>query len=157
MKNELHNELLRSLFVLKKFTNTFRPADLLKENEMNLASFTLLYYIKEHSGDLSCEKIRQELSVTKPAVSQMLASLEKKGFLTRETNKENRRCIVLSLTEKGTSFIEKTEQETEKRLEEIIKRFGENETCNMIALINRFLSSMITDAPAVKPKRPLQK
>ncbi|MFP3043233.1 MarR family transcriptional regulator [Treponema primitia] len=142
MKNELHNELLRSLFMLKKFTNTFRPAVLPKEDEMNLASFTLLYYIKEHNGDLSCEKIRNELSVTKPAVSQMLASLEKRGFLTRETNKENRRCIVLSLTEKGTQFIEKTQRKTEKRLTEIIKRFGEDETHSLITLVNRFVSIM---------------
>jgi DNA-binding MarR family transcriptional regulator len=140
MKNELHNELLRSLFMLKKFTHTFRPASLRKEDEMNLASFTLLYYIKEHNGDLSGEKIRNELSVTKPAVSQMLASLEKKGFLTRETNKENRRCIVLSLTEKGTRFIEKTEKETDKRLAGIISRFGKNDTRSLITLINRFLS-----------------
>ncbi|WP_010256369.1 MarR family winged helix-turn-helix transcriptional regulator [Treponema primitia] len=142
MKNELHNELLRSLFMLKKFTSTFRPAVLPKEDEMNLASFTLLYYIKEHNGDLSCEKIRNELSVTKPAVSQMLASLEKKGFLTRETNKENRRCIVLSLTEKGTQFIEKTQRKTEKRLTEIIGRFGVDETHSLITLVNRFLSVM---------------
>jgi DNA-binding MarR family transcriptional regulator len=142
MKNELHNELLRSLFRLKKITQTFRPASLPKEDEMNLASFTLLYYIREHGGDLSGEKIRRELSVTKPAVSQMLASLEKKGFLTREINKENRRCIVLSLTEKGTAFIEKTQRKTEKRLAGIITRFGEEETRRLIALINRFLSIM---------------
>jgi DNA-binding MarR family transcriptional regulator len=142
MKNELHNELLRSLFRLKKITHTFRPAALPKEDEMNLASFTLLYYIKEHGGDLNGEKIRNELSITKPAVSQMLASLEKKGFITREINKENRRCIILSLTEKGSLFIEKTQQETEKRLAGIIKRFGENETRRLITLINRFLSIM---------------
>jgi DNA-binding MarR family transcriptional regulator len=140
MKNELYNELLRSLFVLKKFTNTFRPVVLPKEDEMNLASCTLLYYIKEHGEDLSGEKIKNELSVTKPAVSQMIASLEKKGFLTREINKENRRCIILSLTEKGTTFIEKTQEKTEKRLAEIISRFGENETRELITLINRFLS-----------------
>ncbi|MDR1363964.1 MAG: MarR family transcriptional regulator, partial [Spirochaetaceae bacterium] len=105
-------------------------------------SCTLLYYIKEHGGDLSGEKLRNELSVTKPAVSQMLSCLEKKGFLTREINKENRRRIVLSLTEKGTEFIEKTQRETEERLEGIIKRFGENETHSLIELINRFLSIM---------------
>ncbi|AEF82485.1 MarR family winged helix-turn-helix transcriptional regulator [Leadbettera azotonutricia] len=140
MKNELHNELLHSLFMLKKFTHTFRPAVPPKEDEMSLVSFTLLYYIKEHKGDLSGEKIRNALSVTKPAVSQMLAVLEKKGFLTREINKENRRCIVLSLTEKGTRFIEKTEKETEKRLAGIISRFGKNETRSLITLINRFLA-----------------
>jgi DNA-binding MarR family transcriptional regulator len=142
MKNELHNELLRSLFRLKKITHTFRPAALPKEDEMNLASCTLLYHIKEHGGDLSGEKIRNELSVTKPAVSQMLSCLEKKGFLTREINKENRRRIVLSLTEKGAEFIEKTQRETEERLAGIIKRFGENETHRLIELINRFLSIM---------------
>jgi DNA-binding MarR family transcriptional regulator len=150
MKNELHNELLRSFFVLRKFTHTFRPVTLPKEDEMNLASFALLFYIKEHSGDLSCEKIRNELSVTKPAVSQMLASLEKKGFLTREINKENRRCIVLSLTEKGIRFIEKTEKETEKRLAGIISRFGKNETRSLITLINRFL--LITGEPGISGK-----
>jgi DNA-binding MarR family transcriptional regulator len=142
MKNELHNELMRALFRFKKITLSFRPATLPKEDEMNLASFCLLHYIQEHGGDLSGEKIRHELSVTKPAVSQMLASLEKKGFLTREINKENRRCIVLALTEKGTAFIERSQRETEERLTRIIRRFGKNETQELITLINRFSSIM---------------
>jgi DNA-binding MarR family transcriptional regulator len=138
VKNELHNELLRSLFKLKKITLTFRPATLSEEDEMSLSSLSLLHQIQKGKGNLSGEKIRKELSITKPAVSQMLASLESKDLITRETNKENRRCIVLSLTEKRAEFIENTQQETEKQLSGIIERFGENETRELISLINRF-------------------
>ncbi|MDR1541305.1 MAG: MarR family transcriptional regulator [Clostridiales bacterium] len=140
MKNELHNKLLRALFQLKKLTLTFRPVAVSEEEEMSLASYSLLYQIKARRGHLSGETIRQELSATKPAVSQMLAALGKKGFITLEVDKENRRCIVLSLIEKGTAFIERTEWETERRISQIISRFGENQARELIKLIDVFSS-----------------
>jgi DNA-binding MarR family transcriptional regulator len=138
MQNELHNELLRCLFRIKKLTLTFRPYRPPEEGELNMASLCLLYYIREHPGDLKGETICRALCVTKAAVSQMLGALEKKGYLTREVNKDNRRCIILSLTGKGTAFIEKTNAETEARLAGIISRFGKDKVKELITLINRF-------------------
>jgi DNA-binding MarR family transcriptional regulator len=138
MQNELHNELLRCLFRFKKLALTFRPYAPPENGELNMASFCLLYYIREHPDDSSCEKIRRELCVTKAAVSQMLGALEKKGYLAREVDKDNRRRIILSLTAKGAAFFEKTHTETEERLAEIVSRFGKAKTRELITLINRF-------------------
>jgi DNA-binding MarR family transcriptional regulator len=138
MQNELHNELLRCLFRFKKLALSFRPCTPPEEGDLNMASLCLLCHIREHPGDLSGEKIRSELCITKAAVSQMLGALEKKGYLTREVNKDNRRRIILSLTGKGAAFIEKTSAETEERLAGIISRFGKAKTRELITLINRF-------------------
>jgi DNA-binding MarR family transcriptional regulator len=138
MQNELHNELLRCLFRFKKIALSFRPCAPPADCELNMASLCLLYHIREHPDDLSGEKIRRELCITKAAVSQMLGSLEKKGYLTREVNKDNRRRIILSLTGKGAAFIEKTRAETEERLAGIISRFGKANTRELITLANRF-------------------
>jgi DNA-binding MarR family transcriptional regulator len=138
MQNELHNELLRCLFRLKKLALSFRPCAPTEDGELNMASIYLLYHIREHPGDLSGEKICRNLCVTKAAVSQMLGSLEKKGYLTREVNRDNRRRIILSLTGKGAAFIEKTNAETEERLAGIISRFGKAKTRELITLVNRF-------------------
>jgi DNA-binding MarR family transcriptional regulator len=138
MQNELHNELLRCLFRFKKLALSFRPCAPPEEGDLNMASLCLLYHIREHPDDLSGEKIRRELCVTKAAVSQMLGALEKKGCLTREVNKDNRRRIILSLTGKGAAVLEKTRVETEERLAGIISRFGEANTRELITLVNRF-------------------
>ncbi|MDR1956632.1 MAG: winged helix DNA-binding protein [Treponema sp.] len=138
MQNELHNELLRCLFRFKKLALTFRPCAPPEDGDLNMASLYLLYHIREHPGDLSGEKICRNLCVTKAAVSQMLGSLERKGYLTREVDKDNRRRIILSLTGKGAAFIEKTNAKTEERLAEIISRFGQDKARELITLINRF-------------------
>ncbi|MDR1950091.1 MAG: MarR family transcriptional regulator [Spirochaetaceae bacterium] len=138
MQNEQHNELLHCLFRFKKLALSFRPCVPPEEGDLNMASLWLLYHIREHPDDLSGEKIRHKLCVTKAAVSQMLGVLEKKGYLTREVNKENRRRIILSLTNKGTVFLEKTSAETEDRLAGIISRFGKARTRQLIALVNHF-------------------
>jgi DNA-binding MarR family transcriptional regulator len=138
MQNELHNELLRCLFRFKKLALSFRPCVPPEEGELNMASLWLLYHIREHPDDLSGEKIRRELCITKAAVSQMLGSLEKKGYLIREVSRDNRRRIILSLTGKGVAFIEKTSAETEERLAGIISRFGKAKTREFITLVNRF-------------------
>jgi DNA-binding MarR family transcriptional regulator len=145
MQNELHNELLRCLFRFKKFAQSFRPRVPPEEGELNMASLCLLYHIREHPDVLSGENIRRELCVTKAAVSQMLGALEKKGYLTREVNRDNRRRIILSLTAKGAAFLDKTRAETEERLAGIISRFGKANTRELITLVNRF--SDITENP----------
>ncbi|MDR1948460.1 MAG: MarR family transcriptional regulator [Spirochaetaceae bacterium] len=138
MQNELHNELLHCLFQFKKLAQSFRPRVPPEEGDLNMASLWLLHHIREHPCDLSGEKIRRELCITKAAVSQMLGSLEKKGYLTREVNRDNRRCIILSLTGKGAAVLEKSRAETEARLAGIISRFGKANTRELITLVNRF-------------------
>lgn len=68
------------------------------------SEFCLIKIIKSHeeSGGVIVSDIVSELRVTPPAVSRSLKSLERRGYLKRETNALNHRNTTVRLTEKGT-------------------------------------------------------
>ena len=85
---KLRIKLLQTIFKFKKLANSglgMRPLD--GKQDISLAEFMLLRAVDNNSADspsnVSPTDIGQFLSVTKGAVSQMLHSLEEKGFITR--------------------------------------------------------------------------
>lgn len=81
--------------------------------------------------------IQNKLCASKAAVSNMLSSLEKKGFLNREINLDNRRKISLSLTDSGKSELKKCSKPFNDLMVEILERFGYDNTVSLIKLMDK--------------------
>ena len=96
--------------------------------------------IAENKSDLTA--IGEYLSITKSAVSQMLSSLEKKGYLTRRINVRNRRNIVVRLTHAGRVALRKQSAEFDDRYGNIVKDMDEGEVNKIIEIINRLQCSI---------------
>jgi DNA-binding MarR family transcriptional regulator len=138
MENQLQKDLIHAIFRFKRNRVNF-PNKLGNDDpDVSMAEMVLLKEIAGKTCDDTSARIHDILCVTRPALSQMLGTLEKKGYLTRDINKENRRRIVLSLTEKGTALVGHIEKQMETMLSEIIARFGEENTAQLITLINQF-------------------
>lgn len=60
----------------------------------------LITYLACH-GPCGQRELAEYFEVDSAAVSRMVDSLEKGGFITRRPNEENRRCNSIELTEKG--------------------------------------------------------
>jgi DNA-binding MarR family transcriptional regulator len=110
---------------------------------LNVPEFVLLKKLKlreekGESGGALLSEMCEHLSVSKAAVSQMLGGLEKRGFITRETDPENRRTIIVRPTAKGFEVIERFEYGFDARIGTLIERFGEDDTREIIRLIYRF-------------------
>ena len=78
-------ELLHSLFVLKGLLSTefSKPAG----DTLNIPEYIMMKMVSEGNSNLT--EIREYLAVSKPAVSQMLSALEKRGLLEKEPAPEN--------------------------------------------------------------------
>ena len=87
---------------------------------------------------LHTAELQKKLFISKPAVSQMYKSLEKKGYIYRETDKNDRRKVVVTLTPKGHEILQQVKEYFDDRLAEIITEFGEENTIQLIELFNRF-------------------
>ena len=96
------------------------------------------------NGNADLAEIREYLAVTKAAVSQMLSSLEKRGFLKRETDPANRRNLIITITASGMDILRQKDLEAEMRMEKIILRFGKEETLQFIQLISKMNETMKT-------------
>jgi len=61
----------------------------------------VLYFIKENQGRTAPSQISDGMGVSSARVAMALNSLEEKGMITREIDVEDRRKIIVKLTEKG--------------------------------------------------------
>jgi len=98
------------------------------------------------------EELEKGLAVTKSAVSQMIASLEDKGYITREINRNDRRKFEFSITGKGQELVEDLRNTMNFVIKETITRFGEDNMRQFIRLIYQF-----TDTLAIVEEEKLSK
>ena len=90
-------------------------------------------------GTVHVSDIQKNSHVSKPAISQMLSTLEKKGYIVREIDVEDRRKIAVSLTSKGREEIAGLKADMDSTFEEIVLRFGESNTKQLLALFGKVL------------------
>lgn len=147
MGKELNRELLHSLFRLKRTLNT----EFVKDNasavkDISLSEYVLMREIAENRSNLT--SIREYLAITKSAVSQMLRSLEKKGYLIRRADARNRRSVVVELTESGKAVLREKSDEFCARYEEVAKEMHEADIRQIINLIDRLQCVLAHNAVA---------
>lgn len=61
----------------------------------------VLHYLAEHGGEVVPSDIVKEMDVSSARIAQTLNSVEKKGFITREIDANDRRRVIVKLTDKG--------------------------------------------------------
>ncbi|MDR3167673.1 MAG: transcriptional regulator [Treponema sp.] len=146
MKGELQEDLLHALFCLKKANiSIFRSLLNAEGGGLSITELSALNCIggckkKDNDGaDQTTHKaMHKALAVSKAAVSQILGSLEKRGYIQRETDRDNRRKIIITLTQKGKTAVDKAGKKMDALMSQILNDFGEKETRNFVLLVNRF-------------------
>ena len=145
MSKEIQNELVQAMFRLKKMMNRGLGRDLDNAN-ITMSEFILMREVAENTKEsynpMALTEVREYLSVSKAAVSQMINSLEKRGYLTREVDVNNRRNIIVVLTEVGQEVYQKKNQEFFDRFEKVIQGTGETDISHFIAMINKMADAM---------------
>ena len=145
MSKEIQNELVQAMFRLKKMMNRGLGRDLDNAN-ITMSEFILMREVakntKESYNPMALKEVREYLSVSKAAVSQMINSLEKRGYLTREVDVNKRRNIIVVLTEAGQEVYQKKNQEFFDRFEKVIQGIGETDISHFIAMINKMADAM---------------
>ena len=154
--NELKSELLHALFELKNLNlhklgqQEFGVGGVSRKrciaegrHGLNIPEFAMLRQLKlreekGESGGAWLSEMGEYLRVSKAAVSQMLGTLEKRGLVTREPDPNNRRTILVNLTETGREMIDGFERDFDTYLVVLIERFGEKDTREIIRLIYKF-------------------
>ena len=144
MEQNLEVQLVQSIFQFKRLINSGLGMDATdNKNSLNMAELILMSGVANNTanseGNVGMSDIRSYLQVTKGAVSQMLSSLEKKGFINRDINKSNRRNLIVTLTAEGRQILERQYGEFTDRLEKIISRLGEDDVRQMITIVNRMI------------------
>lgn len=147
MEQGIKMEFLRSLFKLKSLLNAeFGKDNKVAKGEINMPEYILMREIADNSvaynRNTTLSDIREYLSISKSAVSQMLKSLENKGFINRQIDKNNRRNLIITLTSEGQEMLKVKDIEFNERLNKITTALGESNITQMIAVITRMSNTI---------------
>lgn len=144
MDQNLKTQLVHSIFQLKSMQGAGLGMDSAKnKSDINMTELALMKGIADNSTDsennVGLPSVRGYLSISKAAVSQTLGVLEKKGYINRDIDKNNRRNLIVTLTPNGREVLTNMDNEFNDRLDKIITNLGEEDIRHMITTINRMI------------------
>lgn len=145
MEQSTNTQLIHSIFQFKKLVGSGFGMDLAaNKSDINISELLLMNGLADNTdnpeGNVSLTEIGRYLAVSKGAVSQMLGSLEKKGYINREIDRSNRRNLIVTLTPKGREVLEQQYRIFNCKLERIIGQLGEDDVEQMIRIVNRMIA-----------------
>jgi DNA-binding MarR family transcriptional regulator len=122
---------------IKKFNKAqFKQHNIegVKQSEM-----VLMFYVKKttkpNTAGLKVSEISEMLGVTSPTVTQLLNSLEVKGWIERAVDLKDRRAVRIKLSDEGEKVIQKAIAVSEASFNELIHYLGEEESNQLADLL----------------------
>ena len=79
------------------------------------------------------------VGASKPAVSQMLNNLERKGYIERSIAPGDRRKIIVRLTREGETALLEAKSHLDKSLDALIELLGEDDYRELLRLMSRLM------------------
>lgn len=142
MDEKLKTQLVHSIFQLKRLHGAGFGMDATEnKSDINTTELLLMKGIADNSVDsvnnVGLSDVRGYLSISKAAVSQMLGALEKKGYINRDIDKNNRRNLIVTLTPKGREVLTNKDNDFNDWLEKIITLLGEDDVKQLITIVGR--------------------
>lgn len=109
-----------------------KKVDDLSHGERRILGFLHFFQNGVPSGELS-----EKLFLSTPRVASALNSLSKKGFIERNREEDDKRIVIVTITEAGKSFVMEEKDEAISMLENTLKKLGEQDAKEFVRIIKR--------------------
>ncbi|MHB8962801.1 MAG: MarR family winged helix-turn-helix transcriptional regulator [Saccharofermentanales bacterium] len=141
MDKDLQDQFLRAIMRFKKTEMHFPP-----DCDINMSEFIIMMKLLGNctgSGkNVYVSDMKNGLFISKSAVSQLLNSLEGKGYIKRDIDTVDRRKISVILTQSGRDTMNRMKEFFDNLLFETISRLGEEDAQQLVVLFNRLVDRM---------------
>lgn len=124
-------------------------------NRVNKGELFVLHFLVMHNRAALPSELSAALQSSTARISALLGVLEKKGQIVRDVDKNNRRNILVTITESGRSRVKKEMREMKHRMIQVFTDMGEADTAEFIRLTRRFSQLMqkhMSPAPKDTPE-----
>jgi DNA-binding MarR family transcriptional regulator len=98
--------------------------------EISVEQFHILRHIRR--GDQSVSLLAEAKNISRAAISQSVNALVNKGLITRTTDSDDRRHVVLSLTESGNTLLDDIFNHTRQWMMQAFSQLNEQELHTLI-------------------------
>ncbi len=97
----------------------------------------VLNYISEHEGNVTPSDISNEMGITSARIAAALNGLEKKGLISRSIDPQDRRRILIDMTDSGRDQVKKHYQKILSTTINLLKHMGEEDAKNYIRIMKK--------------------
>ncbi|MBQ5331744.1 MAG: MarR family transcriptional regulator [Oscillospiraceae bacterium] len=118
----------------------FRKSALGLENFLQ-GEMKVLSYIHHEQSEMLPGQLSSSLNMTAGRIAGILRSLEKKGFIIRRTDENDRRRVLVSITESGSQHILSDSVALKKRLDMLVAAMGCDNTIKLIDSLKLFVKA----------------
>ena len=140
MREKTSLDLTQDLFqLMKQF-----PRPKLKQSscdELTRSEYELLVMlvmkITEDNKALTATEISNLLQITPAGVTHLINPLEEAGFIERLNDPNDRRVVLIGLTDKGTEMAEGLIAEVQEKLIGLVNHLGEEDSKTLIRLMSK--------------------
>jgi DNA-binding MarR family transcriptional regulator len=142
MDNDLQDQFVRALFRMQKVS-----ADMPSVYELRMGELLILRTIRDNISCLDknyVSDVQCDLCISKSAVSQSLGVLEKRGLINREMDRDDRRKILVTLTDQGETVLNQAEKQANQLFETIVSHMGADKVKKLLALFALFTDAVET-------------
>jgi DNA-binding MarR family transcriptional regulator len=132
---EIARQLYRSFDKFRRIMKGPPSISNLKPSEMGLL-FHIMHHANVDSDGVRVSELSSRMHVTSPSVTQLVTSLEERGYVTRAMDREDRRSVNVSLTEKGNEIMKKAEENLMAMLTGLVEHLGPDKSIALTEIMN---------------------
>ena len=121
---------------IKLILKFIRPPKVKASIRYGQGQFLILHLLNSASRPLSPGELSQLIGVGSGRIGNVLKELEKRELIVRKSHEEDKRVILVQLTEKGKAFIEDKEAKTCQFIDEIYSRAGKEDFMAFLRVVN---------------------
>ena len=137
MSSELREEFFTSIVHFRKLESALSSTCEMQMNEMVILQSIAGTCCREcPCMNLDVPKMQKKLNISKPAISYILNTLEKKNYITREIDPKDRRKVSISATPEGKAAAAQSKKKYDEIWAELLTRFGEDNMRQLLGLMH---------------------
>jgi len=134
--SKLALELIKKMYLLHRAT----PQKSIDEAMQGEAY--VLHFIAERGSNVMPGEIGGAMNVSSARVAQTLNNIESKGLIVRQTDVNDRRRVLVSLTPEGRSAAEKHQQNLLSLVTEMLKLLGERDAREYVRITGKLADAI---------------
>jgi len=132
----LARDMIKKLYMLHRATPQ-RNIDEALQGEAHV-----LYYMADRGVDVLPGEISNYMNVSSARIAQALNSIESKGWITRKIDKNDRRRILVRLTQEGKKAAESYQQNIQKLVSKMLNLLGEHDSQEYVRITGKLAEAI---------------
>ena len=116
------------------------------EDEVTLPQYRVLVLLSGRGAQRALD-LADQLGVTQSTVTRMCDRLERKGLITRDRPRDNRRVVITTITSRGRQLVDAVTRRRRTEIKSILRRMAVEDRVALVPVLRSFADAA-GEAPA---------